>query len=102
MASSSRFKITAQGLAITSNGRKENGEMRDSLPLRTLFRNLTGNFYSGQNLNHMAIASQEAEKYILYFTICLQKKTGASTIRKKKRMNIGGQLVVSVIICSSF
>lgn len=76
--------------------------MRDSLPLRILFRNLTGNFYSGQNLNHMAIASKEAEKYILYFTTCLEKKTGASTIRKKKRMNIGGQLVVSVIICSSF
>lgn len=68
MTSPSWFKKTALGLAITSNGRKENGEMSNSLPLK-LFRNLTGNFYSDYNLNHMAIASKEAGKYIFYSAI---------------------------------
>lgn len=68
--SPSWLKITAQGLTITSDDKKENGEMSDSLLSRTLFRNFTGNLYSGQNLSHMARASREAGKYILYFIIC--------------------------------
>lgn len=59
--------------------------MSDSLLSRTLFRNFIGNLYSGQNLSHMARASREAGKYILYFHMLKVGvgRNGASTIRKK-------------------
>lgn len=57
--------------------------MSNSLPLK-LFRNLTGNFYSGYNLNHMAIASKEAGKYIFYSAIYSTKN---QSIYNKKKEN---------------
>lgn len=49
----------------------------------------------------MAMASRKLGN-IFFISPYAQPKSGASTVRRKKRMNTGGQLIVSVIILSSF
>ena len=60
--------------------------MGDSLS-RTLFRNFTGNLYSGQNLSHIARVSREAGNtfFISSYARGGDGGNGASTIRKRDK-----------------